>query len=396
MGDQINWKMKRLFTIIVFLCTAIWAGAQVKVNCGPYLQNVTEDSFTVVWTTDSLAIGWIEVAPDDGTNFYNVDRPKYYDMRGFGRKPIGTLHKVTVSGLQPGTTYRYRVMCRGVLVQENRARIIYDQGYGLDLKKRPTKVTTKKTDYDKVNFAVVNDMHEHDSVMQVLFKDAKGKYDFVCFNGDMTSAVDSTAEIRMHYMKTASRLFASDTPLYLCRGNHEYRGNDAIKYIDYYQTPTGKTYYTASYGKYFFLFLDSGEDKVDSDIRNLGIMMAEDYVKEEAEWLKTVVASDEYRNADVKIAFCHIPPSPTGWHGNAMVSKYFVPTLNGTGLDLMLCAHIHRYSYRKPGENDADFPVLCNANQQRLDATVDKDGIKIDIYDAAGAKVHSLKFDKKK
>ena len=388
--------MKRIISILVFLCTAIMAGAQVKVNCGPFLQNVTEDSFTVVWTTDSLAVGWIEVAPDDGTHFYNVERPKYFDMRGFGRKPIGTLHKVTVSGLEPGTTYRYRVMCKGVLIQENRARIIYDQGYGLDLKKRPTKVTTKAKDYDQVKFAVVNDMHEHDSVMQVLFKDAKGKYDFVCFNGDMTSAVDSTAEIRIHYMNTASKLFASDTPLYLCRGNHEYRGNDAIKYVDYFQTPTGKTYYSASYGKYFFLFLDSGEDKVDSDIRNLDIMMTEKYVQEEAEWLKTVVESEEYKNAEVKIAFCHIPPSPTGWYGNATVSKYLVPLLNGTGLDLMLCAHIHKYSYRETGKNGCDFPVLCNANQQRLDATVDKNGIKIEIYDASGAKLHSLKFDKKK
>ena len=64
--------MKRIISILVFLCTAIMAGAQVKVNCGPFLQNVTEDSFTVVWTTDSLAVGWIEVAPDDGTHLYNV------------------------------------------------------------------------------------------------------------------------------------------------------------------------------------------------------------------------------------------------------------------------------------------------------------------------------------
>ena len=72
-----------------------------------------------------------------------------------------------------------------------------------------------------MDFSVVNDMHEHDSVLQVLFKDAKGKYDFVCFNGDMTSSIDSTPVIMDNYMRSASRLFASDTPLYLCRGNHE-------------------------------------------------------------------------------------------------------------------------------------------------------------------------------
>ena len=236
--------MKRIYLIIVLLFTAIAAGAQIKVSGGPYLQNVTEDSFTVIWTTTGPAVGWIEVAPDDGTHFYNSERPKYYDLRGMGRKPIGTLHKVTVSGLKPGTTYRYRVMCQGVLSQENRARIVYDAGYGIDLKKRPTKVTTKAKEYDHLDSSVVNDMHEHDSLLQVLFKDAKGKYDFVCFNGDMTSSIDSTPVIMDNYMRSASKLFASDTPLYLVRGNHEYRGNDAIKYLDYYQTPTGKTYYS--------------------------------------------------------------------------------------------------------------------------------------------------------
>lgn len=120
-------------------------------------------------------------------------------------------------------------------------------------------------------------------------------------------------------------------------------------------------------------------------------------MKEEAEWLKGVVASDAYKNAEMKIAFCHIPPVPTGWHGNVMVSNCFVPVLNGTGLDLMLCAHIHKYRLTEAGGvNGADFPVLCNANQQRLDAVVDKSGIRIDIFDNTGVKVKSLKFDKKK
>ena len=79
-----------------------------------------------------------------------------------------------------------------------------------------------------------------------------------------------------------------------------------------------------------------------------------------------------------------------------MVSKYFVPTLNGTGLDLMLCAHIHRYRFNDAGTIGTDFPVLCNANQQRLDAVVDKSGIRLDIFDATGAKVRSMRFDKKK
>ena len=54
--------MKRIYLLIVLLFTAIAAGAQIKVAGGPYLQNVTEDSFTVIWTTTGPAVGWIEVA----------------------------------------------------------------------------------------------------------------------------------------------------------------------------------------------------------------------------------------------------------------------------------------------------------------------------------------------
>ena len=79
-----------------------------------------------------------------------------------------------------------------------------------------------------------------------------------------------------------------------------------------------------------------------------------------------------------------------------MVSKYFVPTLNGTGLDLMLCAHIHKYRFNDANTIGADFPVLCNANRQRIDAVVDKDGIRLDFFDETGAKIKSMKFGKKK
>lgn len=386
--------MKKFFICTAFAVLFMTAvRAQVKISGGPYLQDVTDTSFTVIWTTNMDAVGWIEVAPDDGTHFYNTERKAYYDKRGLGRKPIGKMHKVTVSGLEPGTSYRYRAMNKGVLSQEHRTRIVYTEGYGQDiLKHNPPVVTTLKKDWSSVKFAVVNDVHENDSTFRELFKDARGKYDFVCFNGDMTSEVRAEEDIMKYYMKSASELFADQTPVYMVRGNHEYRGNDAIRYLDYMQTPTGKTYYTFSYGDFFFIVLDSGEDKPDSDIRNLGIMITEDYVKEEAEWLEKVTESEAFRNAASRIVFCHMPPGENGWHGNAMVSRYFVPVLNRAGIDLMLCAHIHRYRYDAPGTLGNDFPVLCNDNLTRLDAEVTPDKISINIYDASGKAVKSQTF----
>jgi Icc-related predicted phosphoesterase len=378
--------MKRYFLILSFaLAMASFAAGQtpkVKLTGGPYLQNVTETSFTVVWTTDMDAVSWVEIAPDDDTHFYNVERPKFYDTRGLGRRPITKLHKVTVTGLEPGTTYRYRVLVNGVVSAENRDHIAFTAGWGNEVRRDLTTVTTLSKEYDEVKFAMVNDMHECDSVFRSLFPDSKHKYDFVCFNGDMTSANDTEEGIMQNYLKSASELFGSWTPIMFVRGNHEYRGNAALRWLEYLETPTGKTYYSHSYGDHFFLFLDGGEDKHDTDIRNLGIMITEDYVKQEAEWLKEVVRSEEFLRAKTRVVFCHMDPKDNGWHGQATISKYLVPILNEAGIDVMLCGHIHKFKHDKPGTtSSANFPVICNPNRKRMDASVKADNIRLEIYD---------------
>ena len=101
----------------------------------------------------------------------------------------------------------------------------------------------------------------------------------------------------------------------------------------------------------------TAEDKCESDVRNLDIMRTEDYVAEESEWLARTVVSPEYENSKVRIAFCHMPPSPKGWYGNTMVSKYL---------------------------------VICNANQQRMDVAVSEKEIRLDFYNSDGLKLRNL------
>ena len=390
--------MKKLFIIIigVFVMMSSMLAQEgqryVKIDGGPYLTNVTKTGFTVVFTTNMDAVSWVEIAPDDDTHFYNQERKAFYDKRGLGRRPITKTHKITITGLEPGTTYRYRAMAKGVLEQDNRKSIVYTEGFGMDLNRHPCKVTTLSDEYDQVRFSMVNDMHSHDSVLCRLFKDAKGKYDFVCFNGDMTSSIDKESQIMDDYLRSSSKLFGECTPIHFVRGNHEYRGNDALKWYDYLDTPTGKTWYSFSYGNIFFLVLDGGEDKCESDVRNLDIMRTEEYVAEESLWLKKTVESVEFANAKVRIAFCHMPPSPKGWYGNAMVSRYLVPPLDSAGLDLMLCGHIHKYKLFDKEISETSFPVVCNANQERMDALVTEKEIRLEFYNSDGVKLRSLVF----
>lgn len=394
-----NPAMKRFFSHLaaLLLMWPLCAAAQpsVRVASGPYLQAVGEREFTVVWTTNIDAVAWVEVAPDDGTHFYNTERPKYYQVLN-GRRPIGRLHAVKVSGLEPATTYRYRIMQNGVLVNEGHRRVIFGEGFGSNVHRRePYEVTTLDRSKSSVAFSIVNDMHEHDSILRVLYKDVKpGRYDFVCFNGDMTSSIDSQSGLFDNYLASSAELFAATTPLYVARGNHENRGTFAMEWMNYFPSATGRPYFAFRQGPAYFIVLDGGEDKPDSDIENMDLMRSDDFRAEEAEWLASVVEQPDFKSAPVRIVVCHMPPSPDGWHGGAEVARLFVPILNRAGIDLMLSGHIHRYKLWNKGENGCDFPVLCNPNQMRMDVTADAHRIDVRIYDASGALKHNDQFTK--
>lgn len=389
--------MKKTALLFVALLQILTAGAQrVSVAEGPYLQAVSQEGFTVVWTTDIDAVAWVEIAPDDGTHFYACERPRHYDTV-FGRRNTGRLHKVRIEGLAPATTYRYRIMNRGIVSDDGR-HVRYTEGRGSDVYKgQPFRVTTLDPGKESVTFAVVNDMHEHDGDLQVLFADARERrYDFVCFNGDMTSSIPDEESIFKHYMSSASRLFAAETPLYVVRGNHENRGRFATHFHDYFPSTNdhGEPYYAFRHGPVFFIVLDCGEDKPDNDIEYSDLIRHDDYRNMEAEWLKSTLASEECRKAPVKIVFCHIPPDAKGWHGAVEVQEKFVPLLNDAEIDLMISGHLHRYRFYDKGTQGRKFPVVVNPARSRLEVSATADSIEMTVFDTEKRSLHTYKINK--
>ncbi len=390
-----------LILAMIVAATATCWGAEnperIKIDKGPYLQAVGPNEFTVCWRTNLPSVGWIEVAPDDGSHFYKIERPKHFDAR-FGRKNISKFHKVRISGLEPGKSYRYRVMQNSVLLDEDYTRIIYGEGFGSDiLHHSPFRVTTLDPNKKSVKFAVGNDFHEKDSLICQTFAKARDKgYDFVMFNGDMTTRIKNQNYIFDHYLESASRLFASDIPLYMNRGNHENRGSYAYNYIDVFPTLSGAPYYGFRQGPVYFLVLDSSEDKPDSDIRNLSIMCHDEFREQELEWLKQVVESKEFKEAPVKIVFMHMPPdgTPGAWYGVQQLHDKFLPVLNAAGINVMFSGHYHSYKYIPAGTKgyDANFPIIINDAAVLLEAEADKEGMKVVTYDRNQKPLHKLDF----
>lgn len=396
--------MKKIHVLALMI--VLWAGTvnaqkpqRAKIVCGPYVQCMTETSFTVIWTTDVDAVAWVEVAPDDGTHFYNKERDKYYDARGNGVFPIGKIHKVVVDGLEPGSTYRYRVMNRGVIAYNGSGNVQYMHGSGTDVYKgEPHKITTFKEDYDTIRFDLYNDIHGKDSLFNRILSGARDNRDFVFLNGDMTSNISNEELIPKMYLGSAAKSLNGGLPLFASRGNHELRGRDAIKWLNYFQTTTGTPYYSFSIGDFFFVVLDACEDKPDSDIEYSGIVASKPYVERQGRWLKEVIASEECRNAKVRIAFCHVPPESKGWYGAAQMCNILVPPLNEAGFDAMFCGHIHRWRVAEPDGSisNAGFPVFCNANMERMEVTATEDAIEISTFDTDGKNTHNHTLKLKK
>jgi hypothetical protein len=211
------------------------------------------------------------------------------------------------------------------------------------------------------------------------------------FNGDMLSQIESPQQIRDGYLKSAGESFSPFLPVYAVRGNHEHRGAASYAYMRYFLTPTSQPYYTFRDGPAFFIALDCGEDKPDSDIRYYGLSLTDRLREEQAAWLRQVVASDAFKTAPVKIVILLMPPAwkKKHWHGMNEIARLFMPILNEAGIDLMLCGHLHRYLFLEKGEAGNNFPILINANQTRVDAVVDSRGIHLSIVDAGGKILHT-------
>jgi predicted phosphodiesterase len=394
---------KILVSIVAVIASVCVLSAQkpqrAQALCGPYVQCVSETGFTVIWTTDVDCVAWVEVAPDDGTHFYNSERDKYYDARGNGVYPIGKIHKVVVDDLQPGTTYRYRIMYKGVLAYNGSGDVQYMKANGTDVYRgEPHKITTFKKEYDQIRFDMFNDIHGKDSLFNTILAGAREDRDFVFLNGDMTSNISSEDLIAKMYLASAAKSLNGSIPMFASRGNHELRGKDAIKWLNYFETPTGTPYYTFSIGKFFFIVLDACEDKPDSDIEYCGIVASSPYIKRQAKWLRGVLESEECKNADVRIVFCHVPPETNGWYGASQMCEHFVKPLNEADIDAMFCGHLHRWVYAEPDGkmSNANFPVICNPNMQRMEVTATKDVIEINTFDTKGVKTNAQKINLKR
>lgn len=376
--------MKKL--LLLSLSVIVFSSAipfrKLENKYGPWVTNVTENSFTVSWITEYEALAYIELAPEDGSAFEAVERPQYYQTL-MGRRCTGKEHKVTVTGLEPGKSYRYRICVTEVLDDTDP----YSTNYGHTKRQKPiSSVTTLDNMQEQYHFAMFNDMHCKDEKYSNLAVGLDPKeLDLILLNGDIASHMASADSLIKHVWKPISRL-AARVPLVYAKGNHEGRGREFSKFLDFFPSPTGETYYSFRMGQVAFLILDGGEDKPDSSPEYSNTARYDEYRAQQLEWLKNEVKKSEIASAPIKIAVMHIPAVKfqDSWYSQVWLAENFNPVLSEAGVDLMLCGHHHKFIHVQPGLYDNSFPIFVNSHVERMDIFVDADKIKIQTVDEAG------------
>ena len=371
---------KRAWQTTVLIMLALWVGAAsaVQIVAGPYLQAPTETSMTVMWLTDHGCTSWVEFGQGD-----SLDRKVHHSQHGL-IDADQTIHRVTLDGLVPGMSYRYRVASREIVKFEP-----YEVTFGDTVCSDTHRFTTLNRKKQSSSFVVLNDIHERNDRLTCLMKLAEPKaYDLVFLNGDILGHIENEQQIVDHVLAPCTELFASHTPFVYVRGNHETRGRFARRLPDYLALPDDRYYYSFDHGPIHFVVLDGGEDKYDSSKEYSGLVDFDAYRRVQQKWLEREIRSEAFRTAPFRVVLVHMPPSPSErWHGPDALYAQWRPILNEGRIDLMLCGHTHWYSVELPEAGVRDYPrvigggpkagtatlIRVDATRQQLNVTMTRD-----------------------
>lgn len=349
---------KKWLYIIILLALSYEATGQHIRSYGfesaPYLQNLQENSVSIYWIMNRSSTSWVEYG--SSSDLGKIARNSSHGLFD-ANLPV---QKAYLKGLQSATDYYYRTASVEI-VQYGAYNVIFGDTVYSEIK----SFRTPSAGLSEFSFIAFNDVHDRPAFIKdvIAWED---DFDFVAYLGDIMGHIDYTDDIINSVLKPSASFFAGEKPFYWVRGNHEARGSQARKLIDYIDVPGNKYFYTFNYGPAFFIVLDAGEDKPDTNQYYFSLADFDNYRYEQSLWLKEVVESSEYKSARFRIVLTHFPiylsevvaSDEIHRHGRANVQENFAKLLNESGVDLLLCGHTHRYHIAYPEENVTNFHVV--------------------------------------
>ena len=101
--------------------------------------------------------------------------------------------------------------------------------------------------------------------------------------------------------------------------------------------------------------------------------------------IKSVLESEEYKNAAYRVIISHIPLNENSWHGGRHAWQHISQRFEDKGFDLMISGHLHKYRFYNEGVHHRTFPTLIIGADKFVDAKADKDNLVLEIKNLDGS-----------
>ncbi len=305
-------------------------GVLVKSTAGnvliwsPYLQQVTDASAIILWTTEDGGVPTARYAPNAS-----------YDMTAVGTSTplseLGThLHRVVLTQLEPNTTYFYKVYL------DNEELIP-----GGQLSFRTNPMPGAKTPFTFLAFGDFGtDLDGQERLRDRMKQDT---FSFIVTTGDNAYQDGRYEDFAEKVFEEYPEIFGKG-PIYPSLGNHEYHTDDGAPYLDVFDLPRQawraheeERYYSFDYGNTHFVVLDSNAPlDVDDHASNNDMF----------DWLRHDLSNTKQ---PWKIAVLHHSPYSTGDHGSDERARAkLVPIFEQFEINLVLSGHDHTYQRTQP------------------------------------------------
>jgi hypothetical protein len=274
---------------------------------GPYLQEPDSRGVTVVWETASPCKTVVE---------WGEER---FGEQTAAAQNEGSLHFARLEGLPPGSEGVYRIRVGTRLSAEYRFRTLPERG--------------------AFSFGVIADSQNRWEILSLLTELLRSRSPaFVAAVGDMVEEGDR----QIHWQSLLKTLhpLASEIPVILIGGNHEYDGcfeTMRSPWLERYaRHRTGERYAAWSCGHARFIALDP----------NLHYPTGVPLDSEQYRWFLRELQSPAWSRAVWRFLLIHQPPYSQGWYeytGDLPIREMLAPLMEPYGIDAVISGHTHDY-----------------------------------------------------
>ena len=305
------WRRKLLpmgrFTLSVLVAIsatlpALADAGQSVFRKGPYLQNVTKRSVTLMWESPIEGVGVVTV----------LSEPPIVV-----KSESAQLHEVEITGLEAGRRYQYRVEAEGEVANGEFA--------------------TAPAGNSPFSFIVFGDSRSNaPSHRRVVERVRREVPDFLLGTGDMVNEGASEADWQQFF--DLEREILAENVLYPSLGNHDRqgRGRTADNYRQYFSlpenSPNPERYYAFTYGNSRFLILDSNSYSF--------------ALSDQTAWIEQQLQASRLDKAIAHVfVSMHHPPFSVSLHGGqSELREAWTPLFEKYQVAAVFSGHDHVYS----------------------------------------------------